>query len=144
VVTHEQLTDYQQVGLGRLQGYLTETWFLTAMPQILNPFRQSEASINLFLTYNEENECCYFAEKDEKGRPINREDILGIAHSHLLDDEKQNLWLLRDYQNLLNEYEEQQEISKKRISLRFGELNFIERENAEYEYNDQFGLVKAE
>ncbi|HIL02843.1 MAG TPA: type I-F CRISPR-associated helicase Cas3 [Candidatus Thioglobus autotrophicus] len=142
VVTGDDLTNYLGVGPNKLQGYLIETWYLTAMPQYLNPFRQSESSINLFLTYDEDKEQCYFAEKDDKGRPINREDILGIRHSQLSDEEIENLWLVRDYQSLLDEYAEQQEISKKRISLRFGELNFIERENAEYKYNDQFGLVK--
>ena len=142
-VTRDDLTSYQGLGPSTLQGYLTETWYLTAMPQILNPFRQSESSINLFLTYDEDKEQCYFAEKDDKGHPINREDILGIQHSQLSSEEKENLWLVRDYQTLLNEYAEKKEISKWRISLRFGELNFNERENAEYEYNDQFGLKRV-
>jgi len=141
-VIESELAAYKRLGPESLQGYLTGTWYLTAMPQYLNPFRKSEASINLFLTYDEETECCYFAEKDEKGRPINRESIHQIQHYQLSDSEKENLWLERNYQELLDEYAEKQDSNKKRISLRFGELNFVLRDNTEYQYNDQFGLVK--
>ena len=144
VVTQADLTNYKGFGAEKLQGYLTGTWFLTAHPQYLNPFRNSEPSINLFLTYDEETENCYFAEKNEQGAPINREAIYRIQHSELADDEKENLWLVRDYQALLVAYAEEQETSEKRISLRYGELNFVERDNAEFRYNDQFGLMRME
>ncbi len=140
IVIQSDLASYKRFGPESLQGYLTGSWFLTALPQYLNPFRKSEASINLFLTYDEETECCYFAEKDDKGQPINRELILRIQQCNLSDEYTENLWLERNYQDLLAEYAERQEISKKRISLRFGELNFVQRDNAEYKYNDQFGL----
>ena len=144
VVTQSELTSYQRVGPNRLQGYLGETWYLTALPQQLNPFRKTEASINLFLTYDEDKESCYFAEKDDRGCPIDREDILQIQHNQLTQHEQENLWLMRDYQSLLEKQAEKQECNKRRISLRFGELSFVEREDTEYEYNDQFGLVKIE
>ncbi|MGV2871518.1 type I-F CRISPR-associated helicase Cas3f [Colwellia sp. E150_009] len=150
-VTANDLTSFKSVGANTLQSYLTETWYLTALPQVLTPFRQSEASINLFLFYNENSDSCYFTQKDEAGKTlldennqaINREGILNISHVELSESERQNLWLERNYQALLPQYiSEPWLISTKRVSLRYGEINFVERENIEFEYNDQFGLVK--
>jgi CRISPR-associated endonuclease/helicase Cas3 len=151
VVTAQDLTNFTAIGASTLQGYLTETWYLTALPQVLTPFRKSEASINLFLFYNTNDDSCYFTQKDEAGKTlfdindqvINREGILNISRVQLSDKEKQNVWLERNYQQLLAQYlSEPWLTSIKRVSLRYGEINIVERENAQYEYNDQFGLVK--
>jgi CRISPR-associated endonuclease/helicase Cas3 len=149
-VTAKDLTSFTNVGANTLQGYLTQTWYLTALPQVLTPFRQSEASINLFLFYNENSDSCYFTQKDEAGKTlvdesnqaINREGILNINHVKLSESERKNLWLERNYQKLLPQYiSEPWLISSKRVSLRYGEINFVERDNTEFEYNDQFGLI---
>jgi CRISPR-associated endonuclease/helicase Cas3 len=151
-VTAKDLTSFTNVGANTLQGYLTQTWHLTTLPQVLTPFRQSEASINLFLFYNEDSDSCYFTQKDEAGKTlldesnqaINREGILNISHVTLSESDRQNLWLERNYQKLLPQYiSEPWLISSKRVSLRYGEINFVERENTEFEYSDQFGLVKV-
>lgn len=143
-VTQSELTSYQRLGPETLQGYLQETWYLTALPQHLNPFRKTEKSTNVFLTYNEDKDSCFFAEKDDSGDPIDREDILQIQRSELSNDEQKKLWLIRDYQSLLDEYAEKNESNKRRVSLRYGELSFVRRDSTEYEYNDQFGLVKCD
>lgn len=152
VVTAQDLTNFTAIGASTLQGYLTETWYLTALPQILTPFRKSEASINLFLFFNTHDDSCYFTQKDEAGKTlfdindqvINREGILNISRVQLSDKEKQNVWLERNYQQLLAQYlSEPWLTSIKRVSLRYGEINMVERENAQYEYNDQFGLAKV-
>ncbi|MBL4941922.1 MAG: type I-F CRISPR-associated helicase Cas3 [Colwellia sp.] len=149
-VTQGLLSSYSRIGANTLQGYLTENWYLTALPQVLTPFRKSEKSINLFLYYNAAKDSCYFTQKDETGKPlldenyqaINRQGILNISQVELSDKARENLWLSRDYQALLANYiSEPYLVSKKSISLRYGEINFVERENARYQYNDQFGLV---
>ena len=142
-VTESELTSYQRFGPDSLQGYLAETWFLSALPQVLNPFRKSEQTTRLFLCLDEDDETCFFAEKDEKGYPINREKILNITHGPLSETEQRNLWLSRDYLNLLTQYSEKNEMSKRRISLRYGELSLVMREGCEYEYSDQFGLSRS-
>ena len=151
-VTKNTLANFSGIGVNTLQGYLTENWYLTALPQVLTPFRKSEPSINLFLFYNADKDSCYFTEKDEKGKPlvdennqaINREGILNINRMKLSIQEQENLWLARDYQSLLKQYMSEPWLSTlKRVSLRYGEINFVERENTEYEYNDQFGLVRC-
>ena len=150
-VTAQQLTNFSAFGANTLQGYLTETWYLTALPQVLTPFRKSEASINLFLFYNEDEDSCYFTEKDDAGKPlldinyqaINRGNIHNIKQIELTEKQQQNLWFERNYQQLLANYlSEPWLTTRKRVSLRYGEINMVDRENAQYEYNDQLGLVK--
>ena len=151
-VTANYLASFNNIGANTLQGYLIENWYLTALPQVLTPFRKSEPSINLFLFYNADKDSCYFTQKDETGKPlldendqaINREGIFNITQVEISDKARENLWLARDYQALLVNYmSEPYLVSKKSISLRYGEINFVECENARYQYNDQFGLVKV-
>lgn len=151
-VTQSTLAKFEQIGANTIQGFLNETWYLTALPQILTPFRKSEASINLFLFYNTNNDQCYFTQKDEAGKPlldethqaINREGILNITRASLTPKETQNLWLKRNYQQLLPQHTSEPWLKTlKSVSLRYGEINMVERDNAQYEYNDQFGLVKV-
>ena len=141
-VTQIQLANYTGVGPEKLQGYLAENWYLTALPQALNPFRKSEPTTNVFLMYDPDEDRCVFIEKDEQGHPIDRENILQIHQQGISKSHEKRLWLKRDYGKLLEQYAEQQDCSKKLISLRYGELSFVYRENQEYEYSDQFGLVK--
>jgi len=140
-VTQIQLANYTGVGPEKLQGYLAENWHLTALPQVLNPFRKSEPTTNLFLLYDPDEERCLFIEKDEQGHPIDREHILQIHQQENSNSHEKRLWLKRDYGKLLEQYAEQLDWSKKRISLRYGELSFVYRENHVYEYSDQFGLT---
>jgi len=137
-----QLANYKGVGPEKLQGYLAENWYLTALPQALNPFRKSELTTKVFLMYKPDKDRCVFIEKDEQGHPIVRENILQIRQQGISKKQEKKLWLQRDYGKLLERYAEQQDCSKKTISLRYGELSFVYRENKEYEYSDQFGLVK--
>ena len=136
------LAAYHRKGANTLQGYLDETWFLTAHPQYLHPFRKSEETTKLFLTYDPRKECCYFAEIDEYGDPVDREEILRIERSELAPALKARLWMERDYLQLLEEQSIKREKTKKEVSLLFGELGFVHRDGARYEYSDQFGLVK--
>jgi CRISPR-associated endonuclease/helicase Cas3 len=141
-VTQIQLANYTGVGPEKLKGYLAENWYLTALPQALNPFRKSEPNTKVFLMYDPDEERCVFIEKDEQGHPIDRENILQIHQQGISKSHENRLWLRRDYGKLLEQYAEQQDCSKKLISLRYGELSYVYRENQEYEYSDQFGLVK--
>lgn len=141
-VNQDLLAQYEGIGPEKLQGYLKEAWYLTALPQKLNPFRQSEPTINLFLMYQPDNDSCVFIEKDEQGHPVEREKILRIQHKISGKDEKKRLWLNRDYKKILEKYSEKQNRSMSAISLRYGELSMPSRENQEYVYSDQHGLLK--
>jgi len=144
-VTQLELTNYKNKGPQSLQGYLTEHWFLTAMPVVATPFRHSQPSLNIFLVYNEHKETCVFCEKDEQGYAITREDTLGIERLSLTQTQQENLWLTREYQVLLTNYVKEESLpNKRRVSLRYGELNFNYNDSKQYQYNDQLGLVEKD
>ncbi len=143
-MTQKDLTNYESQGANRLQGFLQESWFLTAHPQVFHPFRESQTNTKLFLIYDNDKEKCYFAIKDDYGQPINRESILQIQHYELEDKELNNLWFKRDYISILETYVMKEDSSKYRISLEYGELSFVEyKDDDTYMYNDQFGLTKV-
>jgi len=141
-VIQQQLTNYQKEGPESLQGFLTGCWYLTALPQAINPFRKSEPTTNIFLMYDDDEDRCCFIEKDNWGHPVRCDSILQIHHQELNPIIKNRLWLFRDYKQLLKQQAEYHHSSLQNISLRYGELNFRYQENQEYEYSDQFGLVK--
>ena len=145
------LTQYTQLGPQALQGYLDSTWFLTAMPQLLHSFRQSEPSSKIFLVANSNDEDCYFTEKDEQGlritdiagNLINVDNIWQITPVSLSTSERNNLWLVRDYLDVLDAHIDADVLpTRRQVSLRYGELSFVVRDGEKYEYSDQFGLVK--
>lgn len=142
----EDINNTSTEGPETLQGYLSEHWYLTALPQKLNRFRKSQRSVNLFLTYDDGRDLFYFAEKDENGYPVDREEIHRITHVDFKAEELNRLWLVRDYKNSVIEESLNRETTPRNISLRFGEVSitYYENSNSEYEYNDQFGLVKSE
>lgn len=144
LVTQMQLANYTGEGPDKLQGYLAECWYLTALPQVLNPFRKSEPTTKVFLMYASDEEDCVFIEKDEQGFPVIRENILQISRQGISRSQEKRAWLMRDYERQLEKYAEQQECSKRTISLKYGELSFVYREDEEYEYSDQFGLVQKD
>ncbi|OQX58175.1 MAG: type I-F CRISPR-associated helicase Cas3 [Helicobacteraceae bacterium 4484_230] len=151
-MTQEYLTTYNEVGADTFQGYLDETWFLTAHPQYFHPFRKSTPSLNVFLTYDANNDEYIFTEYDTyrklivdvSDNPIDRGYVLGIKHITETDERlKARAWLDRDYNDLVEKYAEKNNLSKKEVSMKYGELNFNWRESVEYEYSDQFGLLRV-
>ncbi|SGZ16822.1 Putative uncharacterized protein [Moritella viscosa] len=150
-VTRDTLCSYDSYGPEALEGYLSQAWFLTALPQKLNPFRQSEPNTKIFFVANSDHEPCYFSQKDEQGCRvtdiygdlINVEGLLQITHVELSDYERSNLWLERNYLNLLSEHTDEINLpTVRQVSLRYGELSFVMREGKKYEYSDQFGLIQ--
>jgi CRISPR-associated endonuclease/helicase Cas3 len=130
-------------GPAALQGWLREAWFLTAYPQKLVPFREGPPNLKIFLTFDEEQQECIFCEKNERGFPVPREQVLNIKRVNLKPESAARLWLARDYETEVDVLAEQQEKSLRSISMRYGELSFPHSEKANYEYNDQFGLIRV-
>jgi len=144
MTTQVQLARYEGVGPETLQGYLIGSWYLTALPQLLNPFRKSEPQTKAFLMYDPDEERFLFVEKDDRGHPVNRENILQIFHQSLSENESKRLWLHRNYLQLLRQQAERRDSNEKSISLCYGELSFVQRENQQYGYSDQLGLFKLQ
>ena len=136
--TQKYLTSYDKKGATALQGYLNESWFLTAHPQYLHPFRESEPTQKVFLVYDELDREYSFCEIGGYDNIIKREELLQINRVDIDNEMRSGLWLERDYNLLVEEFDK----SKRSISIKYGELSFAYYEGSEYEYSDQFGLVK--
>ena len=67
------------------------------------------------------------------------EEILQINKIEIDNEMKEGLWLQRDYNALVEEFDK----SKRAVSIKYGELSFGYFEGSKYEYSDQFGLVKV-
>ena len=137
------LTSYDNVGPESMQGWLTQHWWLTAIPQQINQFRKSQPTIKLYLLYDDGK--LTFVEKDDKGKPNKVETLYGIKHDNLDGKTTNRLWLQRDYVSLLETIVEiKGDISMKTASLKYGEINFPNYQNvgANYIYSDRFGLKK--
>ncbi|WP_330111185.1 type I-F CRISPR-associated helicase Cas3f [Methylophaga thalassica] len=131
-----------QTGPQTLPGWLCHHWFLTALPQVLSPFRKGEPNLKVFLVFNEFEQASQFCEKDEKGYAINRERLLNIERMSLSEVAMSRLWLNRNFDQCCIELVDKQQRSQSSISLRYGELSFPHNEKKQYGYNDQLGIVE--
>lgn len=146
-VMADALTAYSKKGAKPLNAWLTQNWFLTALPQRFNPFRQSSPNIQLFATW--QNGKLIFCEKDDFGEYIDRSGFYNISFIELNTLEKQRLWLDRNYYDILcrlalDHLSENEDIDTKieRLSERYGEIMLPEYdENKNLIYSEQFGLV---
>lgn len=124
-----------------LHGHIHGYWWLTALPQYFKRFRKSEPTVQIYLVKKARS--IEFCLREDQGglHPIER--TLNIEHLPLAPTQQQNLWLQRDYSELVSLYSAsaEQELA---TSVRYGEISFVYREgNQQYSYNDQLGLVKV-
>lgn len=130
-----------------LTGWLNEVWFLTALPQRFNPFRQSSPNIQLYATIQDGK--LEFCEKNKDGVYIKRGDFYKIEQLKLNEQEQQRLWLNRNYYRALQDIDitntnEFEDVDKKMYtySKRYGEIMLPEYYSEQrLIYSDQFGLV---
>jgi CRISPR-associated endonuclease/helicase Cas3 len=142
-VIAQALTGYDNCGPESLEGYLDGDWYLTALPQIANPFRSSEKEITLYLVYDDRRERYFFAELDEDGSIIDRERILNIEWENPDLSMRRRLWLQHDYDTLVQEQSRLRGWSASKVRLRFGELKIpVHRDGYRYAY--AFGAVASD
>lgn len=125
-----------------MQSWLTQCWWLTALPQKINPFRHSHVQTKLFLV--PDNDRFIFMEKDEHGLPHPVENKYGIIREAVNETTLNKWWLPRHYQQLLTACAEKQAITKKNAALKYGELSFTQYGDGmhTYRYSYQLGLSK--
>lgn len=138
------LTDYQQKKVASLQGWLTECWWLTALPQQLIRFRRSQPQKKLFFMPDEQKEELKFHEKDRKGEFLSTEKLYRISNHLETETELERLWLQRDYQQLLEEQAERENITLRDAAIKYGEINvpIKEEDDDKYSYFEQFGMMR--
>lgn len=139
--TKDLLIAYDNVLVSNLQGYLQHSWWLTALPQTFQSFRRSTPVIQLYYVWDEKKQRFYWAEKDEDGNPVNREQQRNIKTNDY-DQKNMRLWMNRDYLDLLEKLLND-ESSIRKLSLRYGELCLtINNESDQFEYNPQLGVYR--
>lgn len=143
---NNSLTRYTEKGPQCLQAWLTECWWLTALPQQFNRFRESSPDITLYLIWQDDK--AVFCEKTERGEFIPRENLNNIRKAQpMAEAMRSKLWLERDYETALRQLIEseneatQEEQMMKAKSRRYGEITLPDRENQSLVYSDQFGLL---
>lgn len=146
LVMANMLTNYQKKGPESLEGWLSQCWWLTALPQTLRQFRKGGKNLNLYLVpENPEDEIMNFVfmEKNDQGRASKAEETQGISHIPFKGNTAR-LWLQRDYQQLLLAVAEKFDISVRRAALKYGEISVPQYENnsPRFNYSPQSGLVK--
>ena len=154
-VTAHWLKSYNLKGPESLQGYISGHWYLTALPQAFNRFRQSRASLHLFRCFDSTG-ATYFTVKNEQGQPVfydttddlvNQDEAFNITTINLSSAAYRRFWLSRDYLRLLINEADKREINYNQACLNFGEVVIPEpREGSVpgYVYSDQLGLFKQE
>ncbi len=139
-VIHELLTNYESEGPESLTGWIESSWWLTGIPQKLVRFRNSSANPIYFLTLDDG-----FVEKNDKGHsvPVAKDNI---TFKELSSQERENLWLKRDYEELLTKQSGDRGI--KDTALTYGEINiplYGEKTltTQKFIYYEQLGLTKG-
>lgn len=162
---HQQLADLEHAAIQRdlsndaaggaasVHAWLKECWWLTALPQRFNRFRESEPDIRLYRVWHDGK--MQWCEKSErhKNEFIVVDSLRNIEQIALTELEQQRLWLSRNYLESLhdslrrnrderNSAEGDMNAMIRHDSKRFGEItvskNDIEKTLL---YSDQFGLV---
>ena len=153
-VIDSQLTYYDGAGPETLQGYIQWYWYLTALPQKYNRFRQNTKKTIQLYRVTDGSEF-WFTERDSKGKFIytndnkfsKQDDAYQISTVFLTDNQYKRLWLQRDYLHSLKIQQESYGISLKDVVKRYGEISLDVYRDViykSYEYNDQLGLYEQE
>lgn len=136
----------QAVGPETCSGWLDEWWWMTALPQQRNRFReQTYDTITIYAAYYQGQITFCRSDKENEEQP--ETEVLGI-HPYPVDDNmKQRIWLSRTYTALLRQYvsdvdTEDEEKELKKLSKKWGEATIRDEENPQWYYADDFGFFK--
>ncbi|OPX55106.1 CRISPR-associated endonuclease/helicase Cas3 [Oceanospirillum multiglobuliferum] len=125
-------------------GYTDDYWWMTALPQQFNRFRNSAPSLNLYRVIDDRGGVV-FKIYDQRSGWVTIEKTLGIQHQPLSTERSARLWLQRDYEALVAEQCEQLGGDLEYRSKQLGELSLsFHKDGNRYRYNDQLGLLRAD
>jgi CRISPR-associated endonuclease/helicase Cas3 len=125
-------------------GYIDDFWWMTALPQQFNRFRNGSLGLSLYLIIDE-RKGAVFKIYDKNSGWVVIEKTLGIEHQPLIQKYHSRLWLLRDYESIIVKQSKIRNETLEQTSQFLGELNLsFHSDNNCYSYNDQLGLVKID
>ena len=137
-VIHKLLTHYEKKGPETMQGWIDSDWWLTALPQQYVKFRNKNQDKTVYLTTDN-----ILLEKGSRGNavPVEKDSV---RFETLNEQEVANLWLQRNYKNLIIEQAKSMEIGE--TVLIYGELNLPTYDGTispnSFIYNEQLGLSR--
>lgn len=140
------LTKFKAKGPESLEGWLSQCWWLTALPQQLNRFRDSRPTQILYLVPEDPDDPTtkfIFKEKDQKGNLVKVEQMQRISHKEHVTAEGR-MWLLRSYRKILQHTADKFGINLEKTASRFGEISVPLNEDGskQFSYSAQFGLTE--
>ena len=147
--TMADFNDKKGIGPATCNGWQNEWWWMTALPQQCNRFREQIVdNLTLYAVYCQGD--ITFQEYDERKKIYeSRNKDLGIQPYEADDMMKQRLWLSRNYIHLLRKYlsdTEDEEKELERISKKWGEVTIPDygdkNSNVQWYYTDDFGFFK--
>ncbi len=136
------LAAYKEEGPESLEGWLSQCWWLTALPQLLTSFRKNEGEEQTLFLIPEKDGGFSFREKDKEGNPVSVNEGCRIVRKEISEEFRKKLWLHQDYDDLLQQQADRLGISKEKAALRYGEITFrnYKRGDQKLEYIIQLGL----
>jgi CRISPR-associated endonuclease/helicase Cas3 len=144
---HEMLTCYEQHGPETLQGWLSENWWMTALPQAFNRFRNGTVDPKVYIVPVDENSDNWeYLEKDPSAKGKTFKSLYHIDPYELPEEGRQRLWLYRDYKHLLEEVAEKRGMELRQVALTYGEITLPayggDATAVKFIYSSQLGLSK--
>lgn len=139
------LTQFNEKGPESLEGWLSQCWWLTALPQQLNRFRVSRPTQILYLM-PDPDDCdtkFVFMEKDQNGSLAKAEKMQSISHkANTVSGNR--LWLERDYQQILQQTAKRFNATVEKAASKFGEISIPLNEEGkkQFSYSPQMGLTE--
>lgn len=143
----DALNAYEKGGPESLEGWVSHCWWLTALPQMLTPFRKSTQNFTLYLLPDEDAESdsdCGFHEKDSEGRAIQVDSVYGIKkNGEEIPPERQ--WFSRDYLNALSRIAKREGRSLRQVALTYGEISIplYDSQIGDFIYSNDFGMIRS-
>lgn len=144
----EDFKDLSKNGPAYIHGWQEEVWWMTGMPQQINPFRAGRLQVEVCLCYSDGH--LSFQEKDDKtGLFVPRGELYQIEICEPVNSDR--FWLQRDYYQTLqanlsltasDAVDEEKQLEK--LCQQYGLLSFPDNAgNGDgYYYSDQYGLYR--
>lgn len=136
---HQVLTDFRDLtlhGAAYIHGWQEESWWLTALPQQFNKFREGKQEIELCLQDKVGDGLAFYEQSQQTKKWVKREDTYGIVHEQV--EEEGRFWLERNYQQAMAGFLAGKD--RWAASLRVGVLTIPGR--ADWRYADQYGMYR--
>lgn len=140
----EDFNDKESSGAKAVNGWIREYWWMTALPQRLNRFREKTYPDVRLTALFEDNKIKFSEYIDREFVSVGRKRSIE-AFPKFKEGIEKNLWLKRDYKEALKRYVNDSDFRQEEEILfekseKYGEIIIPDNLEKEWFYSDQFGL----